>query len=139
LLCQTPKKKKNKTLPKPEKIKTNITEEPLEECPFSKINENKVKPDTLMTEEAKYILNLFNNFRKYMPMENPQKTNYENPDYCIFGPPNILKTKPDFYLFICDNDIINKKCFTSEIPSIYAICTDDVSFYKVSDIRLPYM
>lgn len=124
----------------------------IKKCDSTKIDENKSEikqfhelysddppTETSMPKEAEYISKIFDHLRENMPKAYGNEVHSINPDYCVFSPANNLKTEPDFNLFICRNNITDRKNFNSQTPCIFAINIDDVSFYKFNNVHLPFI
>ncbi|XP_050311490.1 uncharacterized protein LOC126747050 [Anthonomus grandis grandis] len=87
---------------------------------------------------SEFVENLLRTIRDKMPREcQYESTCPAKPDYCIYLPKSVA---PDFHLFICRNNEVPFKDFCScKLAHIYAICSDDVTFYAVGNVHVPYI
>ncbi|KAJ8946304.1 hypothetical protein NQ318_004193 [Aromia moschata] len=72
----------------------------------------------------------------------PYKLSLKNeqiPDFCVFLPNNKTRCDYDFHLFICKEPTLERKMYNHSLPAVFAISSDDnISFYKLSTINLPF-
>jgi len=99
-------------------------------CPFQ---------ETPVPKDVQYVSNILNRIAKSMPVDCSDEKSCLDPDYCLYSPTNIGNREPDFNLIICEGDIPDRRNFNNHLPTIYAICNDDVAFYRFSNVHLPHI
>ncbi|XP_066250065.1 tRNA-splicing endonuclease subunit Sen54 [Euwallacea similis] len=99
---------------------------------------DNAKKEVFTAKEANYVSKIFEDMRKKMPVSGCNHVNCEKPDYYVFNPKNANKLQPNFKLFVCKNNLLDHKGINEE-PNIFATCDDDVAFYTLCNIKLPFI
>ncbi|XP_066140688.1 tRNA-splicing endonuclease subunit Sen54 [Euwallacea fornicatus] len=103
-----------------------------------KVEYDNAKKKPFTAKEAKYVSRIFEDIRVKMPMSGCNYMDCEKPDYYVFNPKNANKAQPNLKLFICKNNLLDHKGINEE-PNIFATCDDDVTFYTLYNITLPFI
>ncbi|XP_060523244.1 uncharacterized protein LOC132700131 isoform X2 [Cylas formicarius] len=103
----------------------------------------KPKDEEDVSKELRHISGIFESLKCKMPTDAASTNGNafdQEPHYCVFLPSNTNKNAPDFHLYLCeDGELIERLAPHSDVPGLVATCVDDVTFYRLGVVELPFL